>query len=270
MEQRAIPSTGESLPVIGCGTYRGFDVPEERIELLIDVVTPLLDHGGTMIDSSPMYGEAEANVGRVMAATGRRHDAFLATKVWTRGRATRIAQMERSLNLLQTDHVDLMQVHNLIDARHHLDTLAGWKADGRTRYVGVSHYHSGAYEELEEVLQHYPLDFVQINYSIEDPAAERRILPLARDKGIAVIVNMPFGGGRYLATAQREPLPDMAIEIGCDSWSQLFLKYVIGHDAVTCVIPGTGNAAHMAQNMAAGSGALAQDRERIIAWWHDR
>ena len=270
--RRPIPSTGELLPVVGCGTYRGFDVDDGSKEYsrLGGVLGSLLDVKGSMIDSSPMYGRAEDVTGALLQRLGRQSDAFLATKVWTTGKASGITQMERSLKLLRTDHVDLMQVHNLVDMRTHLDTLAGWKAEGRTRYVGVTHYHSGAYRELEQALRGEQLDFVQLNYSLDDRAAEERLLPLAIQKGIAVIVNVPFGGGGLLKRLAREPLPDFAEMIGYRNWSQLLLKFVLGHPAVTCAIPGTGNPAHMAENMAAANGDLAEARNQILAWWHDR
>ncbi len=270
--RRPIPSTGELLPVVGCGTYRGFDVDDSSKEhsRLADVLGILLDSGGSVIDSSPMYGRAEEVTGALLQRLGRRNDAFLATKVWTTGRASGIAQMERSLKLLRTDHVDLMQVHNLVDVHTHLATLAGWKAEGRTRYVGVTHYHSGAYRELEQTLRREQLDFVQLNYSLDDRAAEDRLLPLAIDKGIAVIVNVPFGGGGLLRRLARETLPDFAEEIGCRTWSQLLLKFVLGHPAVTCTIPGTGDPAHMAENMTAVHGDLVEARKRILAWWQSR
>jgi diketogulonate reductase-like aldo/keto reductase len=259
------------LPIIGCGTYRGFDVGGGSGQTrLAEVLATLLDAKGAMIDSSPMYGRAEEVTGALLQRLGRRHDAFLATKVWTTGKAGGIAQMKRSLELLRTDHVDLMQVHNLVDVRTHLGTLTGWKAEGRTRYVGVTHYHSGAYPELERTLRREPLDFVQLNYSLDDRAAEDRLLPLAADKGIAVIVNVPFGGGGLLRRLAREALPDFSTEIGCRTWSQLLLKFVLGHPSVTCAIPGTGNPSHMAENMAAADGDLIEARQRILDWWQGR
>ena len=203
MEQRPIPATGERLPVIGCGTYRGFDVTEGSAadRQLSGVLEALFAAGGAVVDSSPMYGHAEQATGRLLAQMGGRDRAFLATKVWTRGRATGIAQMEQSLRLLRTDHVDLMQIHNLVDWQTHLDTLAGWKAERRIRYVGVTHYHSGAHAELAQVITRDGIDFVQLNYSLDDRAAEERLLPLAMARGVAVIVNVPFGGGRLVRAA---------------------------------------------------------------------
>ena len=206
METRAIPSTGEKLPVIGCGTYLGFDVSagSAAYERLPDVLAALFDAGGTVLDSSPMYGRAESVVGQLLKDSPHRHRAFLATKVWTRGRAAGIAQMERSLELMGTDRIDLMQVHNLLDWRTHLDTLSGWKRDGRTRYVGVTHYTSSAFAELAAVMETAELDFVQLNYSLDDRSAELHLLKLAQDRGIAVLVNRPFGGGSLVRSLARE------------------------------------------------------------------
>src|SRR5687767_13220756 len=206
METRAIPSTGEKLPVIGCGTYLGFDVNvgSAAYKRLPEVLNVLFDAGGSVLDSSPMYGRAEGVVGHLLKESGQRDRAFLATKVWTRGRAAGIAQMERSLDLMGTDCVDLMQVHNLLDCRTHLDTLNGWKRDGRTRYVGVTHYTSSAFAELAAVMETAELDFVQLNYSLDDRAAETHLLRLAQDRGIAVLINRPFGGGSLVRSLARE------------------------------------------------------------------
>jgi diketogulonate reductase-like aldo/keto reductase len=271
MLTRPIPRTHEPLPVIGCGTYRGFDVSERSAEYarLSDVVGVLLSAGGSVLDSSPMYGRAEAVTGRLLEGAGARARAFLATKVWTSGRAAGIRQMEQSLTLLRTPCVDLMQVHNLVDWRTHLDTLAGWKADGRTRYVGVTHYHSGAHAELEAVLRQTDVDFVQLDYSLEDRAAEAHLLPVAIDRGIAVLVNLPFGGGGLLQRLAPQPLPSFAAALGVTSWSQLLLKFVLAHPAVTCVIPGTGNPEHMASNAAAGESAAPSGldvRRELLGW----
>ncbi len=258
MHTRKIPSSGAALPVIGCGTWRGFDVGEGAGERapLAQVLRVLFEAGGSVIDSSPMYGRAEAVVGDLLSAARNREKAFIATKVWTTGRAAGIAQMQRSMQLLRTDHIELMQVHNLLDWRTHLATLRGWKRDGRISYLGVTHYTASAYGELEAVMRAETLDFVQLNYAIDDRAAERRLLPLAADRGIAVLVNQPFGGGGLLARLRNKPLPDWAGEIECRSWAQILLKYVLGDPAVTCAIPGTGRPEHMQENAGAGFGTL--------------
>jgi diketogulonate reductase-like aldo/keto reductase len=268
MKQRAIPSTGEMLPIVGLGTYRGFDVginPSER-ERLTEVLNVVLAQGRAMIDSSPMYGRAEDVTGRLLQDGKLDGHAFLATKVWTSGKGQGIAQMEKSLKLLRTDKLDLMQVHNLMDVNTHLATLKDWKAQGRVRYVGVTHYHSGAYGALEAVMRKEKLDFVQLNYSLDDREAEERLLPLAQDRGIAIIVNLPFGGGGLIGRMSKQPLPPFAKEIGAASWGQILLKFVLGHPAVTVAIPGTGNPKHMAENVTAADGDLASGRERILAW----
>jgi aryl-alcohol dehydrogenase-like predicted oxidoreductase len=271
MQTRPIPSSGEALPVIGCGTYVGFDVEanSDRLKALADVVRTLRDAGGKVFDSSPMYGRAEAVLGDLLAAAPDPKRTFIATKVWTRGRAAGITQMERSFALLKTTRIDLMQVHNLVDWETHLATLRQWKQDGRIRYLGVTHYTASAHDELETVMRNETLDFVQLNYSLDDRAAERKLLPLAADRGIAILVNLPFGGGGLLRRLANRPLPEWAGEIGCTSWAQILLKFILAQQAVTCVIPGTGNPAHMADNCRAGSGVLpdAALRKRIIAEW---
>ena len=258
MNTRPIPSTREALPVIGCGTYIGFDhapgTPEYA--LLPGVVAALLDAGGKVLDSSPMYGRAEATTGELLAASGRRGEAFLATKVWTQGRDEGVRQMEASLRLLRTDRVDLMQIHNLVDWRTHLATLRAWKDAGRIRYLGITHYTASAYAEVEAVLRSERLDFLQINYALDDRDAERRILPLAAERGVAVIVNVPFGGGGLLRGLLGRPLPAWAAEIGCASWAQVLLKFVLSHPAVTCAIPGTRRREHMEDNVRAGFGGV--------------
>ena len=256
MHQRKIPSSGEMLPVVGCGTWRTFDVgttPDERAPLA-EVLRILFDAGGSVIDSSPMYGAAEGVVGDLLATAGTRGKAFIATKVWTSGRDAGIAQMQRSMALLRTDRIDLMQVHNLVDWRAHLPTLRAWKAEGRLRHLGVTHYTPSAHDELEAVLRAERWDFVQLNYALDDRAVERRLLPLAAERGIAVIVNQPFGGGGLLRKLLGRTLPDWAGDIGCTSWAQLLLKFVLANPAVTCVIPGTGKPQHMRDNVQAGLG----------------
>jgi diketogulonate reductase-like aldo/keto reductase len=258
MHTRPIPATGAALPVIGCGTWRAFDVegtPEER-DRLGGVLRALVQAGGSVVDSSPMYGRAEAVVGALIRAAPADDKVFVATKVWTSGKAAGIAQMQRSMQLLGGDRIALMQVHNLLDWRTQLATLRQWKLDGRIAYLGVTHYSASAHGELETVMRAERLDFVQLNYAIDDRAAERRLLPLAADRGIAVLVNRPFGGGSLLRNVAGRPLPGWAADIDCRSWAQILLKYVISHPAVTCAIPGTGSPEHMRDNALAGSGAL--------------
>jgi aryl-alcohol dehydrogenase-like predicted oxidoreductase len=258
MLTRTIPSTGEALPAIGCGTWRGFDVgdnPRQRAPLG-EVLHELFAAGGSVIDTSPMYGAAEAVVGDLLTAAGRHDKAFIATKVWTSGHDAGIEQMRRSSELLKATRIDLMQIHNLVDWRSHLPTLRAWKAEGRIRYIGLTHYTPGAHDALETVMRAEPVDFVQLDYSIEDRAAERRLLPLAAERGIAVLVNQPMGGGGLVRRLRGRPLPSWAAEIGCTGWAQILLKFVLAHPAVTCAIPGTGRPEHMRDNAAAGSGPL--------------
>ncbi len=264
MQTRPIPSSQELLPVVGCGTWQTFDVGPSVGERapLAEVLRVLFAGGGSVVDSSPMYGRAEGVVGDLLTEARSHDKAFIATKVWTRGEAEGIAQMQRSMALLQTDRVDLMQVHNLVDWRTHLATLRAWKAEGRIRYLGVTHYTSSAYDELEAVLRNETLDFVQVNYALSDRGAERRILPLAADRGVAVLVNQPFGGGGLLRRLLARDLPPIAGEIGCASWAQLLLKFVLGHSAVTCVIPGTAKPEHMADNLRAGFGPIPDETMR--------
>ena len=267
MPARKIPSTGALLPVVGLGTWRTFDVgadPAERAALA-EVLRVLFAAGGSVIDSSPMYGVAESVVGDLLRAGRNRDKAFLATKVWIRGRAEGIAQMRQSLARLRTERIELMQVHNLVDWRTQLATLRAWKQDGRIAYLGVTHYTASAHDELEAVMRSEPLDFAQLNYAMNDRAAERRLLPLAAERGIAVLVNQPFGGGGLLRSLSGRPLPAWAAEIGCASWAQILLKFVLGHPAVTCVIPGTAKPEHMRDNVRAGFGTMpdAEMRRRM-------
>ena len=269
MRTRPIPSSGEALPVVGVGTWQNFDVApgDEEYDALPAVLDALFAAGGTVIDSSPMYGRAERSVGELLAARDPRPPAFLATKVWTTGREAGIAQMEESFRLLATDRIDLMQVHNLLDWRTHLATLRRWKDDDRIRYLGITHYTASAYGEVEAVMRAEPLDFLQINYALDDRAAEERLLPLARERGVGVLVNRPFGAGGLLRRLGNRPLPGWAAEVGATSWARLALAFVLAHPAVTCVIPGTGDPRHMAENSAAGSAPAltAEWRRELIA-----
>ena len=258
MHARQIPATGQAIPVIGCGTWLGFDVggrPHDQPQRA-RVLAALFEAGGSVVDSSPMYGSAEQVVGDLLQGGRSRDKAFLATKVWTSGKRAGIEQMERSMALLRTTHIDLLQVHNLVDWRTHLATLRAWKEEGRISYVGVTHYTESAYPELEQVMRSEPLDFVQFNYSITSRGAEQRLLPLAAERGIAVLVNLPFGGGKLMRSLRARPMPGWAAGVGCTSWNQLLLKFVLSQPAVTCVIPGTSSPAHMQDNAQAGSGEL--------------
>jgi aryl-alcohol dehydrogenase-like predicted oxidoreductase len=267
MHTRPIPSSGVQLPVVGCGTWLGFDVGNTPKEMPQrgEVLTALFESGGRVVDSSPMYGSAEQVVGELLHAQGGRDHAFLATKVWTTGRQAGIDQMERSMALLRTSHIDLMQVHNLQDWRVHLSTLRQWKAEGRVSYIGVTHYTESAHGEFAQVMREEALDFVQFNYSVASRGAEKTLLPLAAERGMAVLVNLPFGGGKLLRTLRQRALPAWAAEIGCTSWNQVLLKFVVAQPAVTCVIPGTSQPAHMRDNAQAGEGELPPP-----AFWKDK
>ncbi|MET1085127.1 MAG: aldo/keto reductase [Burkholderiales bacterium] len=266
--QRKIPKTGELLPAVGLGTYRTFDVGASSTdrESLKEVLQLFVRTGGKAVDSSPMYGRAEGVLGDLAVELGVTKSLFLATKVWTTGRDAGIRQMEDSFRLLRTDRIDLMQVHNLLDLGTHMHTLREWKASGRIRYIGITHYHEGAYGELTRLLATADYDFVQLNYSIAEREAERAILPLAMERGVAVIVNRPFAQGELFTRVRDKPLPPWAEEIDCTSWAQLFLKYVLANPAVTCVIPATSKPKHLADNMGAGVGRLPDDamRQRMV------
>ena len=255
---RPIPSTAEALPVIGCGTYIGFDAAPGGSDYaqLPGVLETLFAAGGSVLDSSPMYGRAETTTGELLAAAGSRPKAFIATKVWTSGREAGMAQMEQSFARLATSRIDLLQVHNLVDWRTQLATLRLWKEAGRVRYIGITHYTESAYAEVQAVLRVEKLDFLQINYALDDRAAAEHVLPLAQERGVAVLVNRPFGGGGLLRRLAGKPLPGWAAEIGCSSWAQVLLKFVLSHPAVTCAIPGTSRPGHMRDNLAAGRGTV--------------
>lgn len=267
MLTRAIPSSGEGLPVIGLGTWEGFNVhltPDKEKELG-EVLSSLVESGGRVIDSSPMYGRSEEVIGRLATDLRLQDKLFLATKVWTRGKEAGIAEMKQSFSRLQTKRIDLMQVHNLVDAETQLGTMREWKAQGRFRYIGITHYSSSAFAAVEKVLRAETLDFLQINYSIMEREAEQRILPLAQERRVGVIINRPFGGGDLFSRVRTKTLPDWAAEFDCQTWAQFLLKWVISHSAVTCTIPGTGSARHFADDLRAGFGRLpdAKTRQRM-------
>jgi len=274
MLTRPIPSTNEPLPVVGLGTWQTFDVGPDRqaLDQRKDVLRILFEAGGRVIDSSPMYGRAEEVVGTLLSEMGAHGKAFLATKVWTSGEAAGVKQMQASAAKMRAPVIDLMQIHNLVDWRTQLGTMRAWRDEGRLRYLGITHYTASAHDALAAVLRNEALDFVQVNYSLDDRAAEERVLPMAAARGVAVIVNLPFGGGALMRSVRNDPLPTWAAEAGCASFAQLLLKFVLAHPAVTCVIPGTGDAAHMADDVAAGTGPMpdAALRARIAAFWDAR
>lgn len=265
MLARPIPSTGEKLPVIGMGTWQTFDVADPApLEEVLRVFSEL---GGKLLDSSPMYGKSEQVAGDLLGKLGLREKLFIATKVWTQGKAEGIAQMEASMEKLRAKPIDLMQVHNLVDVGAHLDTLRGWKKDGIVRYLGITHYTASQHEAVAKLVATETLDFLQINYSIGEREAEDKLLPLAKDRGVAVIANRPFAGGELFKKLREKPLPGWAKEIDCESWAQVMLKFVVSHPAITCAIPATSKVAHLRDNMQAGHGAMPDEamRQRIAA-----
>jgi diketogulonate reductase-like aldo/keto reductase len=262
MSTRKIPSTGEAIPVIGLGTWQTFDVSASAYAPLEEVLREFGALGGRMIDSSPMYGRSEEVAGELMAKLNLREKLFVATKVWTSGKAQGIAQMEDSIKKLRAKPIELMQVHNLLDVETHLETLRAWKAEQRVKYIGVTHYTSSAYDAVAKTIAKHRVDFLQINYSVGERDAEQRVLPLARERGIAVIVNRPFAGGGLLRQLRDKPLPAFAKDIDCASWAQLLLKFVVSHPAVTCAIPATSKVEHLRDNMAAGSNRMPDEKLR--------
>jgi diketogulonate reductase-like aldo/keto reductase len=262
--RRPISRSGELLPVIGLGTWQTFDVGKSTSARapLRDVLHELVKLGASVVDSSPMYGRSEEVVGDLAAELGVSQKLFLATKVWTSGRDAGIRQMEESFRRLRRERMDLMQIHNLVDWRTHLTTLRRWKEQGKVRYIGVTHYTESAYDELADVLKAEELDFVQLNYSIAERAAERRLLPLAAERRMAVLINRPFAQADLFSKTRGKPLPGWAAEIGCASWAQFFLKFVISHPAVTCAIPGTSKVQHLEDNLQAAVGPLPDDATR--------
>ena len=269
MQTRVIPASGERIPVIGMGTSGTFDVDEAPAELapLVEVTRLLLDARNSLIDTAPSYGRAEAVVGDILQGGRWRERAFLATKISARAGDDARAQWQRSKTALRTEKVDLLQVHNLVDWQQNLAFLRELKAAGQVRYVGITHYLDHSHDTLAQIVDKEKIDFVQINLSVVARSAERRLLPLCRDRGVAVLVNRPFEDGRLFAAVKGRELPAWAGEVGCASWAQLMLKFALGHPAVTVVIPATSKAKNMADNLSAGFGAMPDDaqRERIAA-----
>jgi diketogulonate reductase-like aldo/keto reductase len=269
MLKRKIPATGEELPVIGLGTSGVFDVGGSSAERapLNQVLKILVDNGGALLDTSPMYNRAEAVSGDLVAAQGLRDRMFIATKVWTRGKDAGLQQIETSMRLLKSPTLDLVQVHNLLDLQTQLANVRALKEQGKVRYTGITHYTVASHTDLENVIQREPVDFVQLNYSIVTRQAEQRLLSLAAERKVAVLVNRPFEDGALFARVRGKPLPGWAAEIDCVSWAQVFLKFIVSHPAVTCVIPATARPEHMADNVRAGLGRMPDDkmRERMAA-----
>jgi diketogulonate reductase-like aldo/keto reductase len=268
---RPIPSSGEPMPVIGLGTYQVFDVGRNQAAKppLREVLNLLFAAGGRMIDSSPMYGSAEAVTGELLAEMKARDKAFLATKVWTSGKDKGIAQIRQSASLLRSEVIDLMQIHNLLDWKIHLATLRQLKEQGRIRYLGITHYTTGSLPALADIIAHEQIDFVQLGYSIETREPEAKLLKLCIDRKTAVIVNQPFEQGALFRKVRGKPLPEWAAAFDCTSWAQFFLKYLTGHPAITCVIPATAQPDHMTDDLQAGVGRQpdAKQRQQMAAFW---
>ncbi|HSF46789.1 MAG TPA: aldo/keto reductase [Burkholderiales bacterium] len=269
--RRPIPSTGEELPVIGMGTWITFDVSRDASArgALLPVLQAFFDRGGALIDSSPMYGSAEEVLGELLPQTGRSQALFAATKVWTPGRRLGVNQMRYSRELWGVQRFDLMQIHNMLDWETHLETLKAWKAEGRIRYVGITTSHGRRHDALEKAMAKEPFDFVQFTYNVIDREVEQRLLPLARDWGMAVIINRPFQRGALFEQVRNRPLPEWAAEFDCRNWAQFLLKFIVSHPAVTCAIPATSKVEHMIENMGANFGRLpdASMRKRMADYF---
>lgn len=269
--KKVIPASGEQLPVIGMGSSRTFDVGDNAAARaqLAPVLQAFFDQGGALIDSSPMYGSAEQVLGDLLKTTRNKDSLFAATKVWTYGKQAGIEQMQRSMQRMGVNRFDLMQIHNLRDWQVHLETLKAWKEEGRIRYIGITTSHGRSHEELESILELERFDFVQFSYNIADRVAEERLLPLAAERGTAVLVNRPYQKGALFHAVKGKALPEWVAEFDCTTWGQFFLKFIVSHPAVTCTIPATTKLHHMMDNMAAGLGRLpdAKQRERMLAYF---
>ncbi len=264
IQKRMIPASGEKIPVVGLGTWQTFDVAESGTERepLKEVLKTLISKGGSVIDSSPMYGRSEEVTGDLSTELNINDKLFIATKVWTTGKDNGIRQMNESFRLLGRDKIELMQVHNLTDWQTHIKTLRDWQAEGKIRYIGLTHYADSAHDRLASIVQQEKVDFIQINYNLVERNAEKKLFPAAREKGVAVLINQPFAGGTLFQRVRGRQLPEWANEFGCRSWGQFFLKYILSNPAVTCVIPGTSRPNHMLDNLGAAFGPLPTRRER--------
>ncbi len=268
MLTRNIPSTGEALPMIGLGTWQTFNVIPSQYDVLKDVLLTMHSAGGRLIDSSPMYGRAEDAIGNITSTITERDDFFYATKVWTRGADAGKEQIETSYRLMKRELMDLVQIHNLVDWQVHLPYLRQLKDEGKLRYIGITHYLDGSHDALAAVIKQEPIDFVQFNYSIHSRHAEKFLLPLCADKGIATLINRPFGEGSLFKKVASKPLPLWAVKMGIENWASYFLQFILAHPAVTCVIPATSDVAHAAQNFLAANGSLPdeQTRQKMLAY----
>ena len=260
MARRIIPSTGELLPVIGLGTSRVFDtnLSEKSLNPRKEIVKALLDHGGSLIDTSPMYGRAEEVTGKIAQDLKINDRLFLATKVWIEGKEAGEIQMNASSKKLNKAVIDLMQIHNLLDWKTHIKTLYEWKEQGKINYIGISHFRSNAFSQIEKIITKERIDFAQFNYSLEEREAEKRLLPLCREKGVATLINRPFMRGKLFKAVARKKLPSWTYEYNVNTWSQFFLKFILANQAVTTVIPATSNPAHMIDNLIGGIGPIPE------------
>ena len=270
-QRRPIPSSGQMLPVIGIGTAVVYDIDtaDDRFPLLVDTIRTFLANGGAVIDTAPSYGRAEKSIGEILRRIGGRERAFLAIKIGTTGEQAGIDSFAASLRDLGTDRIDLLQVHNIRDTAVQLRTIRRLRDEGKVRYAGITTSFRNTYEEYERIMRREKLDFIQIDYALDNRLAEERILPLARDRGMATLINLPFGRGRLFNKARGRPLPPWAAEIDCTSWAQLFLKFVLTHPAVTTVIPGTDRLEYALDNLNAARGRIPDShmRERIMSYW---
>ena len=264
MLQRIIPSTGEAIPVTGIGTWKRFDVNKDSPERedLKQVLTLIHQHKATLIDSSPMYGKSEQVIGELTHELGLADKFFYATKVWTSGKNAGTKQMKESMQKMKRSVMDLMQIHNLVDWQTHLKTLRQWKTEGTIRYIGITHYTTSSHAQLEQIIERETVDFVQFNYSIATRNAEKRLLSSAMDKGVAVIINEPLEKGQLFEKVGTKSLPSWAAEYDIQTWAGFFLKYIISHPAVTCIIPATSNPAHVKDNLMAGEGVMPDEKGR--------